>query len=199
MRRALLASLALALALCGAAGAAAPAAPDQNDGLGGTASYDRGLYVHYCPGGAHTAMTSHAGWPADDCLKMDKGGAGTAHTLVGLNGMHNYLLGGYGSDTIYGGDHGDVIWGDYHPNNKPSAQTAVIHAGNGQNFIYANDTYNYVWTGTNPATVVHAHLSGISGQIHCQSPGIVVYLSNTSQKHFKLFGCRHISHYSVGY
>ena len=85
------------------------------------------------------------------------------------------------------------------PDEKPAHQTAIIHAGNGRNVIYANDTVNYVWTGSNPKTVVHAFLAGTSGVIHCQSPGIVVYLSKTSQHHFKLDGCRRISHYSVGY
>ena len=130
---------------------------------------------------------------------MDKGPAGQHHTLVGQRGVHNWLLGGYGSDTIIGGNVGDVIWGDYHPSGVPRFQTATIHAGNGRNVIYANDTRNYVWTGTNPRTVVHAHVSGISGVIHCQSPGIVVFLGVVSERHFKLDGCRHISHFSVGY
>jgi hypothetical protein len=148
---------------------------------------------------ASAASTSEAGWPAKECLKMDKGGAGHSHTLVGLNGVHNWLLGGYGNDAIIGGDHGDVIWADYHPSGEPSSQTAVIRAGPGRNVIYANDTRDYVWTGTNPRTVVHAHVSGISGVIHCQAAGIVVYLSIVSERHFTLDGCKHISHYSVGY
>jgi hypothetical protein len=148
---------------------------------------------------AAAASTSEAGWPAKECLKMDKGQAGRSHMLVGLNGVHNWLLGGYGDDTIIGGNRGDVIWADYHPSGQPRTQTATIRAGNGRNVIYANDTRNYVWTGTNARTVVHAHVSGITGVIHCQSPGIVVYLSSVSQRHFKLDGCRHVSHYSVGY
>jgi hypothetical protein len=148
---------------------------------------------------AAAASTSEAGWPAKECLKMDKGQAGRSHTLVGLNGVHNWLLGGYGDDTIIGGNRGDVIWADYHPSGQPRTQTATIRAGNGRNVIYANDTHNFVWTGTNARTVVHAHVSGIAGVIHCQSPGVVVYLSTVSQRHFKLDGCRRISHYSVGY
>jgi RTX calcium-binding nonapeptide repeat (4 copies) len=144
-----------------------------------------------------TAMTSHAGWPPDQHLVMDKGPAGGENTLVGENGVHNYLLGGYGDDTIYGGDAGDVIWGDYQPSGWPSSQTAVIHGGNGPNFIYANDTVNYVWTGTNPDTVVHAHED--SGVIHCENPHIVVFTSHHALPHYKLDGCRHISFYSVGY
>jgi hypothetical protein len=143
-----------------------------------------------------SAMTSHAGWPSDDHLVMDKGPAGQANVLTGLPGQHNYLLGGYGNDTIYGGDSGDVIWGDYHPSGE-SQQTAIIHAGNGKNFIYANDTVNYVWTGTNPATVVHAHED--SGVIHCENPQIVVYTSHHALPHYKLDGCKHISFFSVGY
>jgi hypothetical protein len=147
---------------------------------------------------AKAANTSEAGWPADECLKMDKGSAGQHHTIVGVARLHNWLLGGYGSDTIIGGDDGDVIWADYHECCWPR-QTAVIRAGNGRNVIYANDTHDDVWTGTNPKTVVHAHVIGISGVIHCQSPRIVVFLSTVSEHHFRLDGCHHISHYSVGY
>ncbi|HWD11713.1 MAG TPA: hypothetical protein VG366_07700 [Solirubrobacteraceae bacterium] len=143
------------------------------------------------------AMTSHAGWPPDEHLVMDKGAAGRTNVLQGRSGSHNYLLGGYGNDTIYGGSAGDVIWGDYHASGWPARQTVVIHAGNGKNFIYSNDTVNYVWTGTNPATVVHAHEG--SGVIHCENPHIVVFTSHHALPHYSLRGCRHISFYSVGY
>jgi hypothetical protein len=205
--------------------ASVSATVDQDHGLAGTRPFDVGLHVAFCPPGrrppgageygsesapeegnggrrrasAMSAGTSEAGWPAKECLKMDKGPAGGRHTLVGLNGVHNWLLGGYGNDTIIGGDRGEVIWGDYHPSGEPRFQTVTIHAGNGRNVIYANDTRNFVWTGSNPKTVVHAHVSGISGVIHCQSSGIVVFLSTVSQRHFTLDGCRHISHYNVGH
>jgi hypothetical protein len=89
-----------------------------------------------------------------------------------------------------------VIWGDYHPSGE-KRQTAVIHAGDGKNFIYANDTLNYVWTGTNPATVVHAHEDG--GVIHCENPRQIVYTSHHAKPHWKFDGCKRISFYSVGY
>ncbi len=155
------------------------------------------LLVALCLTAPAVAMTSHAGWPADQHLVMDKGPAGQANVLTGVDGAHNYLLGGYGNDTIYGGDAGDVIWGDYHASGWPSFQTAVIHAGDGPNLIYANDTVNYVWTGTNPDTVVHVHEN--SGVVHCENPGIVVFTSHHALPHYKLDGCRHISFYSVGY
>jgi len=155
------------------------------------------LLVEFALAAPAVAMTSHAGWPSDEHLIMDRGPAGAHNVLVGRPDVHNYLLGGYGDDTIYGGSAGDVIWGDYHPSGWPSFQTAIIHAGNGRNFIYANDTVNYVWTGTNPGTVVHAHEN--SGVIHCENPNIVVFTSHRALPHYKLDGCRHISFYSVGY
>src|SRR2546422_1928236 len=146
-----------ALALAALAPAAAMTLPllprglDQDHGLRGTAPYDAGVYTAYCPRRAPRfrtiavgASTSHAGWPPKECLKMDKGRAGRRHTIVGLNGVHNWLLGGYGDDTIIGGDRGDVIWGDYHPSGQMRPQTATILAGDGRNVIYANDTHNYV-------------------------------------------------------
>lgn len=144
-----------------------------------------------------TASTSHACWPAYEYLLMDKGPAGQSHVLVGKPNRHNWLLGGYGDDTIYGGNIGDVIWGDYHPSGWPKRQTAVIHAGNGKNFIYSNDTVDYVWTGTNPATVVHAHEG--SGVIHCENPHQIVYTSHHALPRYKLDGCKRVSFYSVGY
>src|SRR5258708_1354042 len=55
-----------------------------------------------------TASTSHAGWPPDQHLIMDKGPAGRHNTLVAKPGVHNWILGGYGNDTIYGSWGGDV-------------------------------------------------------------------------------------------
>jgi hypothetical protein len=176
-------------------------------GGGSGPASDRGLSVYKCPYGrrsavrpsAEAASTSEAGWPPKECLKMDKGPAGKHHTIVGMRNVHNWLLGGWGSDTIVGGEKGDVIWGDYQECCWPKHQTAIIHAGNGRNVIYANDTLNYVWTGKNPKTVVHAHASGISGVIHCGSRSQVIFLSSVSERHFKLDGCGRISHFSVGY
>ena len=145
--------------------------------------------------GASVANTSHAGWYRNMNLVMDKHAGGGHYVLRGIPGIHNELLGGWSSDTIYGGNAGDVIWADYRETGAYN-HVGYIYAGNGKNFIYATDTVNYVWTGTNPKTVVHAHNTGY---IHCQSPGIIVYTFRSVLPHYHLYDCRHISFYSVGY
>ena len=65
--------------------------------------------------GVAQANTSHAGWPPIQNLLIDQDADGGAHVLYATPGVHNELLGSYGSDTIYGADAGDVIWADFHP------------------------------------------------------------------------------------
>jgi RTX calcium-binding nonapeptide repeat (4 copies) len=168
--------------------------------------YDRGIYVHYCPANeeaasmasyrsraarrAHVAMASHAGWPADDCLKMDKGSYGLSHTLVGLKNVHNWLLGGYGNDTVYGGDAGDVIWGDYQPSGQSESERDYLHAGNGNDWIYSSHGFNEIWTGggDDHLLLVYGH-----GVIHCNGPGVKTFVMRylPANRPWTLIGCAH--------
>src|SRR5579871_4663655 len=89
-----------------------------------------------CTSGA-LASASHAGWPKiDGKLIIDKQNAN--ETMHGDAHLHNELLGGNGDDTIYGGQAGDVIWGDYKPSGQPTTQVDHIYAGDGPNFIYTS-------------------------------------------------------------
>jgi Ca2+-binding RTX toxin-like protein len=121
---------------------------------------------------------------------------GTGPVVVPANIGHNELLGGHGNDTIYAGPAGDVIWGDYNPSGQPTTQVDHLYGGPGKDFIYASHGTNVISTGGGP-DMVHAHFGG--GQIHCQSADVTVYLSHTSRRHYRLFGCRHISYATVGY
>jgi Ca2+-binding RTX toxin-like protein len=167
---------------------------------------DRGLYVAFCPRGleaasiasnrsptaplAQVAMASHAGWPADECLKMDKGPAGRSHTLVGLKDIHNYLLAGYGNDTIYGGNDGDVIWGDYQPDGQSETQSDYIHAGAGSDWIYSSHGFNEIWTGAGDdhLALVYGH-----GIVYCNGGGLKTFVMRylPQNRPWKLVGCSH--------
>jgi hypothetical protein len=163
---------------------------------------DRGLYVHFCPSGetpatiarsdprASVAMANHEGWPDDECLKMDKGPVGESHTLVGLESVHNWLLGGSGDDTIFAGDSGDVIWGDYHPTGQPESQRDYLHGGAGEDWIYSSHGFNEIWTGAgnDHLALVYGH-----GVVHCDGKGLKTFVMRylPQNRPWTLLGCTH--------
>lgn len=163
---------------------------------------NRGLYVAFCPRGeqpamiassrprASVAMANHTGWPQDECLKMDKGPAGVSHTLVGLQHTHNWLLGGYGNDTFYAGERGDVIWGDYHPEGQPESQRDYIHGGAGADWIYSSHGYNEIWTGAGDD---HLALVYGRGVVYCNGPGLKTFVMRylPANRPWTLAGCSH--------
>jgi hypothetical protein len=144
---------------------------------------------------AASAKTSHEGWPEiDGVLRMHK--HDESGVLRGRKDRHNELLGGHGNDTIYAGDAGDVLWGDYKPSGQPITQVDRIYGGAGKDFIYASHGRNLIFTGGG-ADVVHAHFG--RGEIHCRSRTVVVYISHRSRPHYRLFGCRRVSYRTVGH
>ncbi len=162
---------------------------------------DRGLYLAFCPideeaasmaavPRATVAMASHAGWPVDECLKMDKGPAGQSHTIVGLKHVHNWLLGGYGNSTIYAGNDGDVVWGDYHPEGQPESQRDYIHGGAGSDWIYSSHGYNEIWTGAGDdhLALVYGH-----GIVNCNGGGLKTFVMRylPQNRPWTLRGCSH--------
>lgn len=167
---------------------------------------DQGLYLAFCPADeeaasiaadrsnigqrASVAEANHAGWPADECLKMDKGPPGLSHTIVGLKHVHNWLLGGYGNDTIYAGDQGDVIWGDYHPEGQPESQRDYLHGGAGSDWIYSSHGYNEIWTGAGDdhLALVYGH-----GVVFCDGSGLKTFVMRylPQNRTWKLVGCSH--------
>ena len=120
----------------------------------------------------------------------------TGAALIPATIGHNELLGAGGNDVIHAGPAGDVIWGDYKPNNQPLRQVDHLYGGVGNDFIYTSHGLNYVDTGGG-FDVVHAHFG--HGAIHCNSASVTVYLSRADRHRWKLFGCRHISHDTLGY
>ena len=142
------------------------------------------------------ASTSHHGWPViNGDLKMHKADQSGVLRATKLD-KHNELLGGHGSDTIYAGKIGDVLWGDYKPSGQPTTQVDRIYGGAGKDFIYASHGENIIYAGGG-ADQIHAHFG--HGEIYCGSGNVTVFLSHRSRRVYKLHGCRRISYKTVGY
>ncbi|HTY97745.1 MAG TPA: hypothetical protein VMB91_11940 [Solirubrobacteraceae bacterium] len=143
--------------------------------------------------GALTALAhgeaSHAGWPKIEHLEEHR--FNESGTLVGLKHVHNELLGGNGNDTIWAGERGDVIWGDFQPNGQPESQQDYLHGGRGNDFIYASHGHNVIWTGAgdDEVALIYGH-----GTVFCNGRGlktlVVRYLPEN--RHYRLVGCDHV-------
>jgi len=121
-------------------------------------------------------------------------GGGT-HVMSSRAG-HNELLGGHGSDTIFAGPWGDVIWGDYKPSGQPSSQRDQLFGGDGRDFIYAGHGHNTIVAGGG-RDYVKAHFG--RGVIDCGGGRDTLYVSRRAQKRYAIRGCERISHRTLGY
>jgi Ca2+-binding RTX toxin-like protein len=138
----------------------------------------------------------HTGWPhIDGALIMHKYDE-SFPIYAPFRSLHNELLGGHGNDSIYAGDAGDVIWGDYKPSGQPTTQNDVLQGGAGRDFIYASHGRNTIDTGAGN-DVVHGHYG--YGSITCHSPQTVVFLSHKGRKGWTLNGCQRISYKTFGH
>ena len=121
------------------------------------------------------------------------------HTAAGVvvtnRAGHNELLGGHGSDTIYAGPWGDVLWGDYKPSGQNSTQHDTIIGGAGNDFIYSSHGVNAIAAGGGN-DFVKAHFG--SGSIDCGGGRDKLFISRRAQRHFTIRGCERISHKTLG-
>jgi hypothetical protein len=120
---------------------------------------------------------------------------GTGRVVTSRPG-HNKLLGGHGNDTIYAGNWGDVLWGDYKPSGQPTTQVDTIFGGNGKDFIYASHGTNNISAGGGN-DYIKAHYG--RGSIDCGGGNDILYISRRAQKGYKITHCERISHKTLGY
>jgi len=108
---------------------------------------------------------------------------------------HNELLGGHGSDTIYAGPWGDVLWGDYKPSGQNGTQRDTLVGSSGNDFIYSSHGVNAI-VGGGGNDWIKAHFG--SGSIDCGGGRDKLFISRRAQRHFTIRGCETISHKTLG-
>ncbi len=133
-------------------------------------------------------MTSHAGWPPDQHLVMDKGPAGRRHTCSRAGPACTTTCSAATATTRSTAATPATSSGA--TTTRPAGrrfQTAVIHAGNGPNFIYANDTAQLRLDRHQPGTPSCTR-TRTRGVIHCENPNIVVFTSHHALPHYEARG-----------
>jgi hypothetical protein len=140
-----------------------------------------------CAGSAF-AEANHTGWPPQEHHEGHPNNE--SGVMRGEEGVHNYLLGGGGNDTIYAGNDGDVIWGDSHPGEQPTGQRDYLHGGEGEDWIYASYGESTIWTGAgnDHIALVYGH-----GTVYCNGPGLKTLVMRylPQNRPWKLVGCDH--------
>jgi hypothetical protein len=152
------------------------------------------LVIGVTAAGTANAQTSHEGWPhIDGVLKINKDDGNDS--MSGTR-KSDELLGGHGSDTIYGRDRADVLWGDYKPSGQGTAQVDQLYGGDGSDFIYASHGRNVIGAGAGSDTI-HAHFG--RGSIDCGSGRDTLFVSHRSKPGYKISHCEKISFKTLGH
>jgi hypothetical protein len=154
-----------------------------------------GTDARYSCDAVHERGSCHALMVACNAENAAVGNCTLGGRMTAPRSVHNELLGGHGSDTIYAGPVGDVLWGDYKPSGQSTAQHDVLVGGAGNDHFYASHGYNRIQAGGDDW--VKAHFG--RGIIDCGAGTDVLYVSRRAQREYRIRGCETISHATLGY
>ena len=120
---------------------------------------------------------------------------GSDALVMADDSVHNELLGGHGSDTIFAGPLGDVIWGDYKEVGNTTEQDDRLNGGPGDDFIYASHGRNAIRAGGGDDWI-KAHFG--RGLVNCGGGTDLLYISRRAQRRYRIRNCERISHRTLG-
>ena len=155
-----------------------------------------GTDARYSCDAVHERGSCHALMVACSAENAAAGNCALGGRMTAPRNVHNELLGGHGSDSIYAGPVGDVLWGDYKPSGQSTAQHDVLIGGAGNDHFYASHGYNRIQANGGDDWV-KAHFG--RGIIDCGAGTDVLYVSRRAQRNYKIRGCETISHTTLGY
>lgn len=141
--------------------------------------------THASACGTTTKCAGHEFWPTIDKRNIQIAHGGGV-TFRGAQDESSELLGFHGSDTLYGGNKADVLWGDYIGDGQPSTQVDKLYAGPGNDFLYSSHGRNTLDAGPGNDAIKARYGSGT---VNCGSGRDIVYVPRSRKSHWTFKGC----------
>ncbi len=135
--------------------------------------------------GKTSKCAGHEYWPTIARSNVQIAGAG-GETLRGPQNASSELLGFHGSDTLYGGDRSDVLWGDYIGEGQPPTQVDRLYGGKGGDFLYSSHGRNTLDAGPGNDAIKARYGRGT---VLCGSGRDIVYVPRSRKRNWTFVGC----------
>lgn len=103
------------------------------------------------------------------------------------------LLGGDGSDTLYGLDQDDVLWADHLPCCQPTTQKDLIVAGRGNDWIYDSHGVNRLDAGEGN-DILRVKFAQAGSRVRCGPGRDLVYTSRTVRARVRWYNCERFTY-----
>ncbi|WP_354702429.1 hypothetical protein DSM112329_02788 [Paraconexibacter sp. AEG42_29] len=135
--------------------------------------------------GVTSKCAGHEFWPAIDRSNVQIAGP-EGVTFYAARDASSELLGYHGSDTLYGGDQGDVLWGDYIGDGQPTGQVDKLYGGGGSDFLYSSHGRNTLDGGPGNDAIKARYGRGT---VNCGPGRDIVHVPRSRKANWKFIGC----------
>lgn len=135
--------------------------------------------------GNSVTCAGHEFWPRmtmADVQKAPKDGG----VLHGRRGNTDELLGGHGSDTLYGYSRSDVLWGDSEGDGQPKKQKDHLVGAGGDDYIYSSHGRSVIEAGGGWDAIKVRYGRG---KLDCGPGRDFVYIPRSRKKRWVFNGC----------
>lgn len=132
------------------------------------------------------ACAGHEFWPRLTLADVQRGNKYGGGILRGRPGNSDELLGWHGSDVLYGGAKGDVLWADHVGTGQPKGQVDRLYGGPGNDFLYSAGGRNTIVAGPGNDAIKARYGTGT---VDCGPGRDIVHLPRKRRKNWTFKGC----------
>ena len=140
----------------------------------------------HAPGGGCSNCADHKYWPTVNGVFKKAGGGRVSYTGTSRS---DELLGHHGSDTLRGEAGSDILWGDWDPKGQPTTQSDTIYGGDGTDFIYGSHGRNTVYAGAGN-DVISVHYG--RGFVDCGPGRDIYHVARSRRKGYRFRYCEKV-------